>query len=228
MALRLTLSSGRSTALRSQFCAARSGVRLPTLQGCISEMTVRPLTTPSKQSTESNSTQASRVAPPKRKGRAAGGATITSAATASAPATTPPPVATSASSSSSDYASSLPRISLAEVDAIIQSEPVVVLIKSYCPFCVDLCDRLTDSGIPHRVIALDHFQDGNSVRDQIKLRTGAAYVPFVFVRGEFVDSDEVLNGLKVATGSPPGSVPSFADRLLRTGLALPAGGFYRP
>ena len=117
----------------------------------------------------------------------------------------------------------LATLSLADVDAAIAATPVVAVTKSYCPFCRDVVERLEDAGIEHRVIALDAFENGNAVRDELKARTGDAYVPFCFVRGGHVPGESFVESLRVPTGSPVGTRPPL---VLRAGLHAP--GFFRP
>ena len=56
--------------------------------------------------------------------------------------------------------SSAPAISnggytLANADADIAAHKLVVFTKSYCSFCRDLTERLTDAGVPHYEVVLD-------------------------------------------------------------------------
>jgi hypothetical protein len=50
-----------------------------------------------------------------------------------------------------------PAITTAEVDALVSQHPVVVVHKSYCPFCRDLLERLIDAHIDVKEVALDKF-----------------------------------------------------------------------
>lgn len=50
-----------------------------------------------------------------------------------------------------------PAITTAEVDALVTQHPVVVVHKSYCPFCRDLLERLIDAHISVKEVALDKF-----------------------------------------------------------------------
>ena len=67
-------------------------------------------------------------------------------------------------------------LTLADVDAAVAKATVVAVTKSYCPFCRDVAERLDDAGIPHTIIALDAYDNGNDVRDELIARTGEIFL----------------------------------------------------
>lgn len=81
----------------------------------------------------------------------------------------------------------------------------------------------------HRTLVLHDIRiadPGNTVRDALKLKTGHAYVPFVFLDGQKYDGDVLVEALKVPSGSPPGTRPPAEATLRRAGITAP--GFFRP
>ena len=71
-----------------------------------------------------------------------------------------------------------------------------------------------------------HADPGNVVRDELKVRTGHPYVPFVFLAGAPVEGDAFVTSLKVPSGSPPGTRPPAEAALAAAGLR--ATGYFRP
>lgn len=69
------------------------------------------------------------------------------------------------------------------VDLHINANPVVVFSKKVCPYCKDVKEILTDSGIEFVEVLLDDLQNMSAVQDYMKETTGARSVPRVFIGG---------------------------------------------
>jgi len=74
------------------------------------------------------------------------------------------------------------------VDDLIKQPPVLVISKSYCPYCKKAKAALAEV-VPQNdivVVELDQRQDGDAIQDYMQEKTGARSVPRVFVKGKFL------------------------------------------
>jgi glutaredoxin 3 len=77
-------------------------------------------------------------------------------------------------------------MALPKTKEIVSSNPVVVFSKTYCPFCVNVKQLLTQLGATFKAIELDTETDGSDVQSALKEWTGQKTVPNVFIGGNHI------------------------------------------
>ena len=99
------------------------------------------------------------------------------------------------------------------IDQKIDSKPVFVISKSYCPFCVMAKQVLKKYNIPAENIEIQEIEndkDCNEIQDYMRQLTGGRSVPRVFIGGECIgggtetqaaDRRGELRGLLEAAGA---------------------------
>ncbi|KAI4348182.1 hypothetical protein L6164_008936 [Bauhinia variegata] len=75
---------------------------------------------------------------------------------------------------------------LPKAKEIVSTNPVVVYSKTYCPFCVDVKQLLTNLGATYKVIELDTESDGSAIQSALAEWTGQRTVPNVFIGGKHI------------------------------------------
>lgn len=84
------------------------------------------------------------------------------------------------------------------VDNLIQSHGVVIFSKSFCPFCLDVKDFLSQTigvkGI-YTIEINELDKQGTAIHKHIKATTGHATFPAVFIQGKFVGGCDTVKGL---------------------------------
>lgn len=73
--------------------------------------------------------------------------------------------------------------SLAFVTSIVSSNNVAVFSKEFCPYCRDVVKLLTDLEVKHKLVQLDHLEQGDEVQNALQEITGQRTVPNVFIGG---------------------------------------------
>ncbi|GMY13333.1 glutaredoxin [Fagus crenata] len=86
-------------------------------------------------------------------------------------------------------------MALPKTKEIVSSNPVVVFSKSYCPFCVNVKQLLTQLGATFKAIELDTETDGNDVQSALKEWTGQNSVPNVFIGGNHIGGCDTTTAL---------------------------------
>merc|ERR1712062_742363 len=77
----------------------------------------------------------------------------------------------------------------AEMDDLIKSKPVLVISKSYCPYCKKAKQVLAKFKIdPEKfeIIEIDNRKDMDAIQAYMKKVTGGSSVPRVFIRGRCI------------------------------------------
>ena len=69
---------------------------------------------------------------------------------------------------------------------MVESNPVVVFSKSYCPFCVKVKQLLSQLGASYKAIELDTESDGSEIQSALAEWTGQRTVPNVFIGGKHI------------------------------------------
>ncbi|KAF7819553.1 glutaredoxin [Senna tora] len=75
---------------------------------------------------------------------------------------------------------------LPKAKEIVETNPVVVFSKTYCPFCVDVKKLLTNLGANFKAIELDSESDGSEIQSALAEWTGQRTVPNVFIGGNHI------------------------------------------
>lgn len=112
-------------------------------------------------------------------------------------------------------------LSINDVDEIIANNKLAIFMKSYCSVCKDVCERFEDADVPFKQVALDAFENGNAIRDELRGRTRQEHVPFVFLDGKYVPSETVILGMKGSSTTPG----AFKTALEAAGLRV--AGYFR-
>ena len=75
------------------------------------------------------------------------------------------------------------------IDQKIDSKPVFIISKSYCPFCVKAKQVLKKYNIPAENIEIQEIEndkDCNEIQDYMRQLTGGRSVPRVFIGGKCI------------------------------------------
>ena len=75
------------------------------------------------------------------------------------------------------------------IDQKIDSKPVFIISKSYCPFCVKAKQVLKKYNIPAENIEIQEIEndkDCNEIQDYMRQRTGGRSVQRVFIGGKCI------------------------------------------
>lgn len=87
---------------------------------------------------------------------------------------------------------------LSKIQEAIPSTPVVVVSKSYCPYCKRAKDILAqfDLGDDIKIFEIENDPEMNKIQDHMAKQTGARSVPRVFIGGKFVGGGDEVTKLK--------------------------------
>jgi glutaredoxin len=91
----------------------------------------------------------------------------------------------------------------ARVDALVQGQPVLVFSKTYCPYCKEVKELLTQAGASARwdfnihVVELDTDTDGKQMQEYLLKKTGQNSVPNVFIGGEHVGGLDTVQAMGI-------------------------------
>lgn len=67
------------------------------------------------------------------------------------------------------------------IQELIDTNPVMVFSKSYCPYCVKVKDLFKELNVKCNVVELDHIEDGPNYQELLLEMTGQKTVPSVFI-----------------------------------------------
>ncbi|KAB2610219.1 glutaredoxin-like [Pyrus ussuriensis x Pyrus communis] len=77
-------------------------------------------------------------------------------------------------------------MALTKAQELVSSDSVVVFSKTYCPFCVNVKQLLTQLGATYKAIELDKESDGAQIQSALGEWTGQRTVPNVFIGGNHI------------------------------------------
>ena len=86
----------------------------------------------------------------------------------------------------------------AKVDGLIQSNSVVIIAKSWCPFCRDAIQFLSQQvGVQVHVLNVDTLPDGDgtTVLRHLQSATNHSTVPLIYIKGEFVGGCDAIKAM---------------------------------
>ncbi|BFZ59079.1 Glutaredoxin [Saitoella coloradoensis] len=86
-----------------------------------------------------------------------------------------------------------------KVDKAIADNKIAVFSKSYCPYCKQAKNTLSQLGIKFYVLELDEVDDGAQIQDYLQEKTGQRTVPNIFVNGQHLGGNSDLQ-TKKSTG----------------------------
>ncbi|XP_039123050.1 glutaredoxin-like [Dioscorea cayenensis subsp. rotundata] len=77
-------------------------------------------------------------------------------------------------------------MALPKAKEIVNTNPVVVFSKTYCPYCVRVKELLTKLGTTYKTVELDVEGDGSEIQAALAQWTGQRTVPNVFIGGNHI------------------------------------------
>ncbi|KAI4614418.1 uncharacterized protein J4E88_000174 [Alternaria novae-zelandiae] len=83
-----------------------------------------------------------------------------------------------------------------KVQSIIDENPVAVFSKSYCPYCRQAKQLLSDSGAKFYAIELDQVDDGSAIQSTLGEMTGQTTVPNIFIAQKHIGGNSDLQAKK--------------------------------
>lgn len=83
-----------------------------------------------------------------------------------------------------------------KVQSIIDENPVAVFSKSYCPYCRQAKQLLSESGAKFYAIELDQVDDGSAMQSVLGDMTGQTTVPNIFIAQKHIGGNSDLQGKK--------------------------------
>jgi glutaredoxin 3 len=83
-----------------------------------------------------------------------------------------------------------------KVQGIIDDNAVAVFSKSYCPYCRQAKQLLSDSGAKFYAIELDQVDDGSDIQNTLADMTGQRTVPNIFIAQKHIGGNSELQGKK--------------------------------
>ena len=79
----------------------------------------------------------------------------------------------------------------------IESHRVVVISKTFCPFCKNAKSSLKSAGIDFKAFEIESNPDMSAIQDELKNITGARSVPRVFIDQKFFGGgDDTVAGVR--------------------------------
>lgn len=82
-----------------------------------------------------------------------------------------------------------------KVQSLIDSNPVFVASKSYCPYCHKTKGTLSQITSKAHIIELDEMADGSEIQDALFEITGQRTVPNVFIGGQHIGGNSDVQTL---------------------------------
>lgn len=86
------------------------------------------------------------------------------------------------------------------IAAAIGSLPLLVVGKSWCPFCAEALEVLVRHGASPSVINVDTAHGGAALHHALKASTGQATVPYIYLGGKLIGGCSDLKALDGASG----------------------------
>ncbi|RMZ66523.1 glutaredoxin [Pyrenophora seminiperda CCB06] len=83
-----------------------------------------------------------------------------------------------------------------KVQSIIDENPVAVFSKSYCPYCRQAKQLLSDKGAKFYAIELDQVDDGSAMQSALGEITGQTTVPNIFIAQKHIGGNSDLQAKK--------------------------------
>ncbi|CAA9958799.1 hypothetical protein CFE70_002312 [Pyrenophora teres f. teres 0-1] len=83
-----------------------------------------------------------------------------------------------------------------KVQSIIDENAVAVFSKSYCPYCRQAKQLLTDKGAKFYAIELDQVDDGSAMQSVLGDLTGQTTVPNIFIAQKHIGGNSDLQAKK--------------------------------
>ena len=105
----------------------------------------------------------------------------------------------------------------AKVDSFIQSNNVVIIAKSWCPFCRDAIQFLSQQvGVQVHVLNVDTLTNGTAVLRHVQNATSHSTVPLIYIKGDFIGGCDTVKSLH-SKGELPKLVQDLVQQKRVTG-----------
>ncbi|KAI1314957.1 glutaredoxin [Mortierella claussenii] len=82
------------------------------------------------------------------------------------------------------------------VEKLIRENKVMFFGKSYCPYCRNAKNLLSDKGVQFRAYELDLENNGHEIQEYLLKKTGQRTVPNIFIHGQHVGGNSDLVAAK--------------------------------
>jgi len=83
-----------------------------------------------------------------------------------------------------------------KAQGIIDSNPVAVFSKSWCPYCRATKELLGELGAKYYSIELDQVDDGSAIQAALAEMTGQTSVPNIFIKQKHIGGNSDLQAIK--------------------------------
>ena len=78
------------------------------------------------------------------------------------------------------------------IDQEVAANKVQVYSKSWCPFCTQTKNLLSQKGVAFNVVELDQLGDGDQIQNVLHQKTGQRTVPSIWINGQFLGGNSEL------------------------------------
>lgn len=86
----------------------------------------------------------------------------------------------------------------AEVQNLIDSNKILIFLKSYCPYCDSTKDLIKSLTPDFKVVELDTSVNGRTIQDALREMTGQSTVPNIFINRKHIGGNSDLQALQGA------------------------------
>lgn len=86
----------------------------------------------------------------------------------------------------------------AEVQSLIDSNKIMVFLKSYCPYCDSTKNLMNSLTSDYKVVELNTLTNGSAIQTALKEMTGQSTVPNIFINRKHIGGNSDLQSLNSA------------------------------
>lgn len=83
-----------------------------------------------------------------------------------------------------------------KVEDLIKSKPIFVASKTYCPYCTQAKNTISQITTDIYILELDNEEDGAEIQEALFEITGQRTVPNVFIGGKHIGGNSDVQALK--------------------------------
>ncbi|GAN09598.1 glutaredoxin [Mucor ambiguus] len=83
------------------------------------------------------------------------------------------------------------------INGLITENKVMIFSKSYCPYCLDAKDLLSELSIDYKAIELDQDPLGYAIQQTLSEMTGQWTVPNIYINAASIGGCDDLNALHI-------------------------------
>lgn len=85
--------------------------------------------------------------------------------------------------------------SVAHIKELIQTKPVFIASKTYCPYCSAAKNLMKDVYPEAYILELDTMDDGSEIQDILAMLTGQRTVPNIFINGKHIGGNSDVQSI---------------------------------